>query len=107
MSHNLPVYNFPETIFVRVNTGGQQLDHIMSEVMEVEEAVLDEDGPFDRIIEEMVDLTHSLETYWRIMEAQRGKKYVQKMFARVEAKNRARDYYSAPAPLSAREELSR
>lgn len=88
-----PVYNFPSTIFVARNSGGQQLDHVMSEVEEVVENCLDENVPFDDIVHEMADLTHSLETYWRILERHRGTEYVQAVFREVEHKNRQRGYY--------------
>jgi len=99
MSNNLPVYNFPPTKFVDENSLGDQLDHVMSEDLEVLEIVqekyddLEEACNDEHLLEEMVDKTQSLETYWRIMEEQRGKEYVQQLFAKVENKCRARGYY--------------
>ena len=89
-----PVYNFPATVFVDRNTAGQQLDHVMSEADEVRANCLDESVPLDDIVHEMVDLTHSLETFWRIMEKHRGRSYVQGAFNEVEAKNDQRNYYA-------------
>jgi len=88
-----PLYNFPQTIFSLQNTGGKQLDHVMSEVIEVQEACLDTSVPYDDIAHEMADLTHSLETFWRILERTRGKSYVQGVFNEVEGKNELRGYY--------------
>lgn len=92
-----PIYNFPATIFVEQNSGGKQLDHVMSEVDEVVANCLDESIPFDDITHEMADLTHSLETYWRILERTHGRDYVQATFREVEHKNRQRGYYAEPA----------
>lgn len=99
MSHNLPIYNFPPTKFVDENSLGDQLDHVMSEDLEVLEIVqekyddLEEACKDEHLLEEMVDKTQSLETWWRIMEEQRGKEYVQQLFAKVENKCRQRGYY--------------
>lgn len=91
MADFLPVYNWPETRFVHENTPGQQIDHILSEVDEVIEA-----GPEsnERIEEELADLHHSLETFWRMLEESKGQDYVQALFARTKAKNAERGYYT-------------
>lgn len=113
MSHNLPVYNFPETIFVCENAPGDQLEHVLSEIKEVMEAVeenyedLEEACKDEHVEEELADLTGSLETFWRILEARRGQDYVAALFARVEDKNRARGYYSAPVPPASLREQAR
>ena len=92
MPHNLPVYNFPPTKFVDENSLGDQLDHVMSEDLEVLEIVqekyddLEEACKDEHLLEEMVDKTQSLETFWRKMEKQHGKEYVQQLFAKVENK---------------------
>lgn len=92
-------YNFPPTKFVYENSLGDQLDHVMSEDLEVLEIVqekyddLEEACKDEHLLEEMVDKTQSLETWWRIMEEQRGKEYVQDLFAKVEKKCRERGYY--------------
>lgn len=99
MPNNPPVYNFPPTKFVDENSLGDQLDHVMSEDLEVLEIVqdkyedLEEACKDEHLLEEMVDKTQSLETYWRIMEKIHGKEYVQQLFAKVENKCRARGYY--------------
>ena len=92
-------FNFPRTRFADENTAGQQLDHMMSEVEEIREACEDESIPIDDIVMEIADLTHSLETYWRIMIAQRGKKYVANIFDKVIEKNANRNYYSLQKKL--------
>jgi hypothetical protein len=86
-------FNFPRTRFVGENTAGEQLDHAMSEVDEIRDACLDPAQSFDRVVEEIVDLTHSLETYWRILIDIKGIAYVEGMFSRVAAKNWERGYY--------------
>jgi len=113
MRHNLPVYNFPETIFVRENAPGDQLEHILSEITEIKEAVEDSYEDFeeackdDHVEEELADLYGSLETYWRIKEEQKGQGYVAALFSKVEDKNRVRGYYSAPVPPARQQEQSR
>jgi len=60
----------------------------LSEAFEVMAATSDEHRE-----EEMADLTHSLETYWLRKMVENGEEYVRGIFARIEAKNRARGYY--------------
>lgn len=91
---NLPIYNFPETRFARENSPARQLDHVMSEVEEIKAEQINPEAPLEKMIEEIVDLTHSLETYWRILERIFGKEYVAFVFAQVEQKNRDRGYYT-------------
>jgi hypothetical protein len=99
MANNLPVYNFPPTKFVEENALGDQLDHVMSEDLEVLEIVqekyedLEEACKDEDLLEEMVDKTQSLETFWRIMEKKHGQGYVRRLFAKVEEKCRVRGYY--------------
>lgn len=83
-------FNFPETRFVAENTLGQQIDHIMSEA---EEVVAAAEISNEAVEEELADLTHSLETFWRKMQLERGEEYVEELFDRVEEKNRVRGYY--------------
>lgn len=99
MADFLPFYNFPPTKFVKENSLGDQLDHVMSEDLEVLEIVqmkyedLEEACKDDHLLEEMVDKTQSLETFWRIMEKKHGQEYVQGLFAKVKDKCRAKGYY--------------
>jgi len=86
-------FNFPRSIFTERNSCGQQLDHVMSEVDEVKEAFLDESRLFEQCVMEIADLTHSLETYWRMLADQRGDDYVERIFDQVIKKNRDRGYY--------------
>ena len=86
-------FNFPRARFVDENTAGQQLDHAMSEVEEIRVAAEDESVSFEDLTMEIADLTHSLETYWRIMEKVRGKAFVRSVFKAVEKKNQVRGYY--------------
>lgn len=99
MAQDIPVYNFPETTFVHENYPGDQLDHILSETEEVAHAVLEKYEDLEEackdahVLEELADLTGSLETFWRIQEKGNGQEYVQEIFRRVAEKNRARGYY--------------
>lgn len=83
-------FNFPKSRFVAENTLGKQIDHILSEVEEVREAF---EISNEAVEEELADLTHSLETFWRKMQLERGEEYVEALFDRVEEKNRVRGYY--------------
>lgn len=98
-----PVYNFPETIFVERNTLGEQIEHVLSEMDEVVEALNAHDG-LDEINEELGDLAHSIETLWRIIADYHGPEFLEDIFARVEAKNRARGYYTPTPPVAAQEQ---
>lgn len=80
-------WRFPEVKFVRTNTKEEQVGHILSEAVEVYYALLDKKG----LDEEMADLLHSCETYFRIR--QREGCDVHKVFSRVIEKNRKRGYY--------------
>jgi NTP pyrophosphatase (non-canonical NTP hydrolase) len=86
-------YSFPETLFVEENTPGQQLEHAFDEAEEIARAITEEE-PKERIEEEIADLTHSLETFWRIIAKHNGPEYVQEVFNRVIQKNAARNYYT-------------
>lgn len=90
----MPVFNWPETIFARRNTPDEQLDHVISEVDEASVLTpLSGAEAEEALHEELADLVHSLETYWRIVGRVRGLDYVRAVFSRVEDKNRARGYY--------------
>jgi predicted RNase H-like nuclease len=94
MTDFLPVYNFPETKFVKENSVLKQIFHILSEVREVEEVLLQDEKEFNfETMVELADLTHSLETLWRIMELRKGREYVHALFKNVQIKNLARGYY--------------
>jgi NTP pyrophosphatase (non-canonical NTP hydrolase) len=98
---------------VHENAPGDQLEHILSEIKEIQEAVeenyedLEEACKDEHVEEELADLYGSLETYWHIKTKQRGPDYIEALFARVEAKNRARGYYDTPVPPAAPQEQSR
>lgn len=90
----MPVFNWPETIFARRNTPDEQLDHVISEVDEASVLTPSSGAEAEEALhEELADLVHSLETYWRIVGRLRGLGYVRSVFSRVEDKNRARGYY--------------
>lgn len=94
-------YNFPPTVWVDRNEFLEQVEHFLSEAQEVREVMeavgyAQEHGDMmgaicQRLIEELVDAYHSLETAFRILD-KRGD-LVPYTFALVEEKNRARGYY--------------
>lgn len=79
-------WRFPPVKFVDINTVNKQLEHVQSEAMEVRYALYQH-----RIDEEMADLLHSCETYFRIR--QREGSDIHQIFNQVVEKNRARGYY--------------
>ena len=94
MSDLLPVYNFPAAKFAYENSPSVQLDHVLSEVAEVLEASdLAASWLDDDLLEELTDLTHSLETFWRTVELKVGREAVQTLFTKVADKNLVRGYY--------------
>ncbi len=94
-------YRFPPTVFVDQNGFLEQVEHFLSEAQEVSEVMLSIEYSGDqvgmtaalcqRLLEELVDAYHSLETAFRILD-KRGD-LVPYTFALVEEKNRARGYY--------------
>ena len=81
-------FNFPATIFSKQNDSDTQLDHVLSEAVEVANA---ENHTEEEL--EMVDLTHSAETYWRAKIREKGEAYVHLLFDMTIEKNDDRDYY--------------
>lgn len=90
---------FPTTRFVRENSPGDQLMHVLEEIREVlaiaegqyedlEEAMKD-----DRLREELNDLRHSLETLTRVEIRTRVALAVRHDRQQVIEKNAARGYY--------------
>lgn len=94
-------YNFPPTVWVDQNGFLEQVEHFLSEAQEVREvlALIERSGNqtgmtaalCQRLLEELVDAYHSLETTFRILD-KRGD-LVSYTFALVEEKNRVRGYY--------------
>jgi hypothetical protein len=80
-------FSFPRTTFVDSNGLFEQITHIETEMAEVKHAYLNE--PPERLVEELVDLYHSVETALRIMD----ERYVPIPHLDVQEKNRARGYY--------------
>lgn len=80
-------YNFPKTRFVDENTSLQQIIAIEQEYIEFKES----DCGTRHEIEEAVDLYHSLETYFRILE--NCGVDISKVFEEVKLKNEKRGYY--------------
>ena len=89
-------YTFPPTTFSRTNSQSQQVRHILSECAEVIDAMIAHGGIIVGNVEaELMDLTHSLETFWRMREESHGEHHVAGIVAGIVAKNRARGYYNA------------
>jgi len=61
------IYQFPRTIYVDRNNLRKQLEHVTSELLEAATAH-DAGEPPARVVEELVDAIHSLETACRIMQ---------------------------------------
>ncbi|MCF6179093.1 MAG: hypothetical protein L3J63_06860 [Geopsychrobacter sp.] len=81
-------FSFPPTIFSDLNDSESQINHVLSEAAEVANA----ENQFEEELE-LVDLTHSLETYWRIKLREHGKPHVMSLFEKVRLKNQTRKYY--------------
>jgi predicted DNA-binding protein len=82
-------FTFPRTTFATSNGLFEQLNHIGSELSEVNQAFLNE--PIERVAEELVDLYHSVETALRIID----ERYVLivAVAEKVAEKNLRRGYY--------------
>jgi hypothetical protein len=92
-------YIFPETKFAKENTDIEQINHVFSEVKEILQECKKEVIPAgliiksynDSFIEEAVDLYHSLETLFRILELHGVD--MDAVQRKVFEKNRRRGYY--------------
>lgn len=87
------IYIFPETKFVGENTADKQLNHVISEAIELQDELMNDfysDSP-ELTREEAMDLYHSLETLFRIWESQGVD--MEAVRQKVFEKNRARGYY--------------
>lgn len=85
-----PRYHFRRTKFVGINGINEQLEHIRSEIREIEWEI--EEGTLFSLLGEVIDLAHSVETLIRILQ----EKYnmdIEKARAAVVAKNKERGYY--------------
>jgi hypothetical protein len=80
-------YSFPPTKWVKTGLPTPQLNHILSEVREVEGS----EHASMHELEEIVDLYHSIETYFRIQEKLGVN--VDEVFINVFLKNEVRGYY--------------
>jgi hypothetical protein len=82
-------YSFPATKWAETATIIEQFDHVRSEFEEMSnEAIV---GDFGATVEEAVDLYHSLETWFRILELSNID--MDDVFKRVQNKNESRGYY--------------
>jgi len=86
-------FNFPEIKFAKENCIQDQYEHVRSEEFEAEEEYLWHGNLSDKFFEEMADLTHSIETFWRIVERTKGKPYLDNLFSSIVRKNVERNYY--------------
>jgi hypothetical protein len=90
MTHEIiPIvnYSFPAAKWARTAKLKEQLNHVRSEIKEIDKEVFGTNGH----LEEMIDLYHSLETFFRILE--RDGADVAGAFCKVYKKNKARGYY--------------
>ena len=85
-------YQFPRTIFADTTTLDNQITQIMMEACEMCRASADNEG-LDRVVEEMLDTYHALETGFWIIEGLKGPGFMQTARDGVERKNRERGYY--------------
>lgn len=86
-------FNFPATRFVHLNTEEEQIEHIVSEFEEAgAEAEISLES--EELHLELVDIFHSLETFFRILAENRTQEYVNNLFRLTEEKNRVRGYYA-------------
>ena len=83
---------FRKIKFGKTKTINEQLHHMLSEADEIREARL-EGASEEHTHMEGIDLVISGQTYMDVLEREKGREYVQKLVARVEAKNEARGYY--------------
>ena len=83
----IAMYTFPRAKFADTNTLADQWEHIRSEFVEASKA----EGLGERD-EELMDLWHSIETYFRMREA--AGVDIGETREVVVAKNRARGYYN-------------
>lgn len=79
-------YNFPATKFAKENTMMKQIQHVESEIEEYFNSL-----GFNEKFEEAIDVYHSLETLFRILERQGTD--INLAFEKVQQKNEARGYY--------------
>ena len=82
-------------IFPKINaekyTAYDQLEHFKSELLEVVERI--DQGDFNGIVGEVLDVQHSAETFLTLAEERHGVQ-VDKVRKAVVKKNRARGYYA-------------
>lgn len=82
---------FPRTRYVQQNDLKMQMDHATSELLEVMTAI-DAEEPTKRVVEEIFDCIHSLETALRIAQEKHGI-MLNEISAFVVMKNELRGYY--------------
>lgn len=85
-------YLFPEAIFFKQNSTADQLRHVNSEMREVVDAYIDS-GIHSEMDCELMDLYHSIETYFRIRCKTEGADYFERVARSVALKNEDRGYY--------------
>jgi hypothetical protein len=85
--------NFPKARFADENDLQDQFNHLMTEVEEVKAAFNDPEQGMIRMLEELADLHHSLETFWHIAEKEFGPYVIGSVFTGTVFKNRSRNYY--------------
>ena len=88
-------YTFPATVFVTTNTQKDQLRHVVSEMAEVMDAIVANNGMIvGEVEQELMDLTHTLETFWRMRSIGRcAESAVEELVIKTIRKNSDRGYY--------------
>ena len=102
MTHEIiPVvnYSFPATKWARTAKASEQKDHVISEFIEM----LTADSQLKKL-EEAIDLYHSLETHFRILE--RDGIDIPGHFKNVYEKNKVRGYYENLDTQTAKQETT-
>lgn len=90
-------YHFPRIKFTDINSSGRQLQHVYSELVEIIQAR--NKGQKGCVDEEMADMLHSIETYFRIREKEGID--IRATFEAVIDKNIQRGYYGGITPKEA------
>ena len=85
-------YQFDRSRFAETNTLPQQLAKILAELSEVYQALADGESE-ERVLEELLDVYHAVETGLWIVERQNGPGFVQTARDGVAKKNRERGFY--------------
>ena len=102
-------YNYPRVKFVDSNTIYEQLKHVESELQEIKDASPGDQAwgeEWEKEVEEIIDLHHSVETCIRTLQEVYGVD-IEKYRRAVIEKNRRRGYYDTTEADTASEAMAR